>query len=189
MSTPKYLQPLQNREEFTRFIEILRAEDVRSYLEIGSKYGGTLHWVAGALRANPCRLTVVDLPQGNAGTLPHLHEAVDACRELGHDVKLLIGDSTDPEVIEHVRDRGPYDAVFIDGNHTLPFVMSDWNTYGPMARIVAFHDIGWRMTPERKGKMPIEVPLLWDEIKAQGWRTQEIRLEPRDNGIGIVWMQ
>ena len=54
-----------------------------------------------------------------------------------------------------------------------------------MARLVAFHDIGWQQM-HRPGKKPIEVPKVWQEIK-KGFKSHEIRHCARDNGIGVLW--
>lgn len=179
---------LQNPEEIEWFANLLRKEGVRSYLEIGSKHGGSLWRVANAL-PNGSRIVSVDLPQGDGSfkeTEVSLRECVKELLKRGYDAHLILGDSTQPDIVEQARALGPFDAVFIDANHTLPFVTKDWENYGSMARIVAFHDIGWKARPEPSKKMPIEVPILWNEIK-QSFRHQEINLDPRDNGIGVLW--
>lgn len=179
---------LQNLTELDRFIDILRHENVRSYLEIGSKHGGSLWRIATQLPAGS-RIVAVDLPHGDRSfkeSQPHLESCVDRLRELDYDAFLLIGDSTDPDVIADVQKLGPFDACFIDANHTEKYVREDWKNYGPLSRIVAFHDIGWIARPEPSKKMPIEVPKVWNEIKGQ-FHHVEIRECPRDNGIGVLW--
>lgn len=179
---------LQNKAELDGFIAILKREAVGSYLEIGSKHGGSLWHVANALPLGS-RIVSVDLPQGDNSfkeSQPHLEACVAELKRLGYDSYLLLGDSTDAGVVEQVKALGPFDACFIDANHTLPYVTKDWENYGPMCRIVAFHDIGWVPRPEPSNKMPIEVPKLWNEIKGK-YGHEEIKLEPRDNGIGVLW--
>lgn len=181
---------LQNNTELAAFIEILNGEGVRSYLEIGAKFGGSFWRVANALPVGS-RVVAVDLPHGDTSfkeTLPHLEECVSALKALGYDASLIVGDSTDPSVVEMVRGLGPFDACFIDANHTLPFVTKDWESYGPMCRIVAFHDIGWVPRAEPSKKMPIEVPQLWNQIK-NDFRHEEIKLDARQNGIGVLWRE
>lgn len=179
---------LQNEAELMWFIDILKRENIRSYLEIGSKFGGSLWKVANAMPVGS-RIVSVDLPQGDRSfkdSLPHLEECVAALLGRGYDAHLVLGDSTDPEVIARVKELGPFDACFIDANHTEPYVRKDWANYGPMCKIVAFHDIGWVPRPEPSKKMPIEVPPVWNEIKV-GHQHDEIRLDARDNGIGVLW--
>ena len=40
-----------------------------------------------------------------------------------------------------VKKRGPFDAILIDGDHSLAGVSKDWQLYGELAPLVAFHDI------------------------------------------------
>lgn len=181
----KFEEAQQFPGEFEKFIEVLLRENARSYLEIGSRLGGSLWRVAKALPV-PAFFLSVDQPHGNRETEPHLKECIQEVRKLGHKAGFILGDSTNPEIVEQVRGRGPFDAVFIDANHTEPYVRKDWANYGPMGRIIAFHDINWKDRPGRSGKLPIDVPKVWDEIKI-GFRHEEIRLDVRDNGIGILW--
>jgi len=179
---------LQNEQELARFIDILKGENVRTYLEIGSKFGGSLWRVANALPA-ASRIVSVDLPQGDGSfkdTLPHLQACAARLCEIGYDAHLIQGDSTADDIVSAVAALGPFDACFIDANHTELFVRKDWANYGPLCRLVAFHDIGWLARPEPSKKMPIEVPKVWNEIKGD-YRHEEIKLEARDNGIGVLW--
>lgn len=179
------MKSLQNEGEIARFTDILVREGVTSYLEIGSKFGGSLNRVARALPKGS-RIVSVDLPHGERSSEPHLVACVKALWADGYDARLLLGDSTSAEVIERVAALGPFDAVFIDANHTLPYVTKDWETYGPMARIVAFHDISFVPRGDRAGRLPIDVPQFWDSIKG-GYRHEEIKLEQDNNGIGVLW--
>lgn len=174
----------QHDGEFNQFLEIIKRENVRSYLEIGCKWGGTLWRVACALPKGS-KIVAVDLPHGKRETEPHLLECVNELRKLGYDVSLFLTDSTDAQTIEAVGHHAPFDLVFIDANHTEPYVRKDWANYGPMGRMVAFHDIGWIARPQ-PGKLPIDVPRVWNEIKADH-RHIEIKECPRDNGIGVLW--
>lgn len=189
-SKPKYkTAALQHHAEISEFIELLKAENVESYLEIGSKFGGSLWRVAYALPKR-ARVASIDLPHGDDSfkvTKPSLEACVERLREMGRDVHLHIGDSTADEAIAFARKLGPFDCIFIDANHTEPFVRADWANYGPMGRMVAFHDIGWIEPPNfPEHKMKIEVPNVWRELKAQ-FRHVEIRADKGHNGIGVLW--
>lgn len=183
------IQPkaLQFDAELNAFIEILMSEKVRSYLEIGSKFGGSLWRIANALPKD-ARIVSVDMPWGDRSTIPHLQACIAAIKESGRAASLLLGDSTDERIVEDARKLGPFDCVLIDANHTLPYVTRDWENYGPMASIVAFHDIAWRRPLEWKGGYRIDVPQLWESIKG-GYRHREIKLDPtgQDNGFGVLW--
>lgn len=63
-------------------------------------------------------------------------------------VKLVIGDSLDPETVKRVEEAlegGLADFLFIDGNHDLPHVSGDFRNYSRLIRgggLVGFHDVG-----------------------------------------------
>lgn len=179
---------LQDFNEFTHFLKLIKAEGVSSYLEIGSKHGGSLWRIANTLPRGS-RVVSVDLPNGDGSfknSQPNLEQCVDTLFKLGYDAHLFIGDSTDPEVIRDVGKLAPFDLCFIDGYHTEEFVRSDWKHYGAMARIVAFHDIGWKADGRKSKKQEIEAPKVWQELKKQ-YRYKEIMFCSRDYGIGVLW--
>jgi predicted O-methyltransferase YrrM len=182
---------LQNDAEIERFVEIVKSEKVHSYLEIGSKFGGSL-WRVGSVMPAGSTICAVDLPQGTRAWQDS-RRSLQACfdrltRDVGHFGALIWGDSTAEHVISDVRDLGQFDLVLIDANHTLPYVTNDWENYGPLGRIVAFHDIAWRRPADWAGAYQIDVPAFWNSIKG-GYRHEEIKLDPtgQDNGFGILW--
>jgi predicted O-methyltransferase YrrM len=181
---------LQHEGELAAFIDLLRQHQVTRYLEIGAKFGGSLWRIGRALRVGS-RIVAVDLPGGTAEwslSEQSLNACVTALRDIGQDAHVMWGDSADEQTVRAVRALGPFDAVFIDGNHTLSGIRQDWANYGPLARrIVAFHDIAWRNEPQDRGYV-IDAPAFWAELKPH-FRHVEIRLDPtgRDNGIGVLW--
>jgi predicted O-methyltransferase YrrM len=180
---------LQDEAEIEALARLFSAEGVRSYLEIGSKFGGSFQKLTCALEKG-ARAVAVDLPNGNkswAKSSAALTRTLVELSESGYDTGVIWGDSQSPETVEHVRSLAPFDAVFIDADHRLPGVTKDWTNYGPMGRIVAFHDIAWRRAPEWVGTR-IDVPEFWNEIK-HGYRHQEFKFCPtgKNNGIGILW--
>lgn len=180
----------QDETEITAFVDLLVRENVRSYLEIGSKFGGSLWRVAQALPKGSI-IVAVDLPDsegGHTASRISLVGCIEALRAEGYDAHLIWGDSTDQKTIDQVRDLGPFDAMLIDANHFLEYVVPDFANYGPMSRIVAFHDIAWKRKKEWHGKR-IEVPIFWAALKATAARTLEIKHCPtgKNNGIGVLW--
>lgn len=184
---------LQNRREFEAFVDLLKVENVRSYLEIGSMYGGSLWRVAHALPKGS-RVVSIDYAVDTPQALPHLKECIATLNEDGYDAHLILGDSAGPETIEAARSLGPFDALLIDGAHTLKAVSNDWENYGPLARLVAFHDISWNETWRSKvpGRVPkpMGVPALWAQVK-QGHRFKEFQYQIPCNyyGIGVLWRE
>ena len=180
---------LQNQAEILGFVNLLVREKVRSYLEIGSKFGGSL-WQVGQQLPKGSRLVSIDLPHGDKSfkeALPHLKACVERLRGMKREAHLHLGDSTAPEAIAFAEALGPFDCVFIDANHTEPYVREDWKNYGPMGRMVAFHDIGWIEPPGfSPHKLKIDVPKVWAELKA-AHRHTEFKFQHGHNGIGVLW--
>lgn len=174
----------QNESELREYVNLLKAAEIRSYLEIGCKWGGTLFRVAQTMPKGS-KIVAVDMPTPGSGTEVSLRACVDELERMGHDVLLYLGDSTREDIVSTVRQHGPYDACLIDANHTLPYIEKDYSNYAPVSNIVALHDISYNhKTPD--GRMPIEVPIFWKRVKDH-YRHVEIRHEPADNGFGILY--
>lgn len=181
---------LQNTVEISRLAKLLKEENVKSYLEVGSKFGGSLWYIANQLEKGS-RIVSVDLPHGDTSfkqTQAPLEECVQALKKRGYDAHLILGDSTDQKVIDQAYALGPYDAVFIDANHTIPYITKDWENYSRVTKLIAFHDIGFfragGLPPHKK---PIEVPQFWNQIKKDR-KHIEIRHDAQNNGIGVLWL-
>lgn len=188
---PKYeTAMLQNEKELSEYIDLLKSENVRSYLEIGSKHGGSL-WRIGSVLPRGSKIVSIDLPHGDQSfkvTKPNLEACIIRLRKFGHDTHLHLGDSTAPEAIEFAKKHGPYDCIFIDANHTETFVRTDWENYRQIGRMIAFHDIGWIEPPDFPShKMKIDVPKVWNEIKWY-YRHVEFKHDKGHNGIGVLWL-
>lgn len=181
---------LQDPTELAEYCDVLRTEEVSLYLEVGSKYGGSL-WRAAQAMPKGSRIVSIDLPNGTKAwkeSRASLEACVDELNKTGYDARIIWGDSTSPEVIRKAALAGPYHAIMIDGDHRTVGLTKDWENYGPMSRsIVAFHDISWRRAPEWVGTR-IDVPEFWDALK-KDYRHKEIRHCPtgKNNGIGVIW--
>ena len=180
---------LQNDRELNEFADLVAKEGCLSLLEIGSKFGGSM-WRLSRKMPKGSRLVAVDLPRGTRAwneSSASLKRMLSHLKLEGYDTSVIWGNSRDKGVIDQVRALGPYDLVFIDADHTMLGVKADWENYGPMGRLVAFHDIAWRRHPEWVGVW-IEVPQFWNELK-KNYRYQEFIFDDnkKDNGIGVVW--
>jgi SAM-dependent methyltransferase len=182
----------QYREEIERFIALLLREGARSFLEVGCRYGDTLHAVGAALPEG-ARLVGVDWgksfvhePGRRKRREPSefKRDLLDRCvadlRKRGQDAHIIIGDSRALGARQAAMLSGPYDAVFIDAGHSAEAVEEDWRNYGEMGRIVAFHDVcndGRRLTGP--GSLFLEL--------AATRRHEVISIDPRRRGIGVLW--
>lgn len=169
--------------EYAKLLEWAKGSS--SILEIGSRYGYTLCELAHGT-VGKRRVVSVDLPAagdwGTPDSEPVLRAHVAGLRTMGYDAHLFIGDSNDPDIVMAVRELGPFDFAFIDGDHRYQGVMVDWQNYGPFAKRVAFHDI---VRPAPSDNQNLEVWRLWQEIKAKH-TTQEFIAPGSKMGVGLV---
>lgn len=182
-------QILQDEDEISALADLLAEEGVRSFLEVGSKFGGSLRRIGEKLVV-PSRIVSVDLPGGTKAWAHSSAALTDTVKDLsakGHETHLIWGNSQDREIVDRVRGLGPFDAIFIDADHRWAGVSADWDNYSPMGRIIVFHDIAWRRAPEWVGTR-IDVPEFWNSIKLR-YRHREIKQCPtgKNNGIGVLW--
>jgi len=180
----------QHPQEIQEFVAFLADKKIASFLEVGSKFGGTL-WMITRIMPKGSRVVSVDLPNSHWGRSESQESLVACMNELrreGYDAHLFLGDSTNPDIVKQVVKLAPFDAVFIDANHTEQYVRRDFANYGRLGRICCFHDIGWN-NPTPIGRMAIEVPKVWAELKdthGQHATFSEIRHDIGHNGIGIL---
>lgn len=182
----------QNEFELNSFIKFLKDKNVKSYLEIGSRDGDTFHEVMINLPADTLGCAV-DLPGGlwgKSSSVTSLTEAVQDLSSRGYQAHMILGDSGDPQIIDLIREFGPFDAILIDGDHTYNAVKRDWNNFKDMGKYVAFHDIVGRGQKEKVKNNEVEVPILWSEIKGQYWeKCHEFVDVGSKMGIGVCELQ
>ena len=179
----------QVESEFHEWLDIIAREGVTRYLEIGSRWGGSV-WRAAHMLPKGSLVVSVDSAKGMGGKKGPALDSLRACiaelNKEGYKAHFIKGHSQSDSVVAAVQKFAPFDAVFIDGDHEYDGVRLDWKLYGPTARIVGFHDTAW-IRPE--GYSPdakqVEVGKLWNEIKSQ------YRHEHFDGGgnmgIGVLW--
>lgn len=181
----------QIESELAGLIGILQRENVTRFLEIGSRYGGSLWRIANALPKGS-RIVSVDNGKGMGGHKAGAPESLKQCiadlKKAGYDAHLIFADSHHFETVEKVRRLGPFDAIHIDGDHEYRGAIQDWKNYGPMSRIVAFHDVGWQKPENYQNSKVVEVPQLWNELKAKHRHEEFIdRTNGGNYGIGVLW--
>lgn len=156
-------------------------------LEIGSQFGGTLHyWLTGAEEG--AKVANIDILQ-NMGEADkaRLPDTWRSWCPYGVAYKSFIGRSDDKDIFEGVRSFMPVvDFLFIDACHTYEGAKADFELYGPLVRkggIIALHDL---VTPSFSPH--IQVWHLWRDIQAAGYVTQELRAGADYGGIGVVYV-
>lgn len=180
----------QDAGELGAFIGFLVQRGVTRYLEIGARHGDTFHAVVSAL-PNVESAVAADMPGGLWGTdksRKHLLRVVDDLNAHHTQAKsvAMFGDSQNPEFAWQVAFHGPFDAILIDGDHTFAGVSRDWELYGGMAPIIAFHDIVGTGQAEKVHGNKVEVPLLWAELR-KSHQCAEFVSAGSTMGIGVLW--
>jgi cephalosporin hydroxylase len=173
------IEPWQDRDEMRRLWELLERDPPRTIVEIGTKFGGSLFLLA-RVAAPDALIVAVDLPSSYDPARDALFRALAGPRQ---EIRPLWKDSHDPAARDAVREAlegRPLDFLHVDGDHTLPGVRSDFETYAPFVRpggLVALHDI-----EGREG-----VPEFWRGLRAERPDTTEEILSPGSKiGFGLV---
>ena len=159
------IQSQQIRSEFLELAKMVKAQQCKYIMEIGTYRGGTL-FVFSQLADPHATVISLDFHFSFLGKVygalqkPLLRKFV----RNGKSLFLLRQDSHLPETEQVVRDilkDNELDFLFIDGDHTYEGVRADFTMYSPLVReggLIAFHDIA-----ESGGSR--EVHRLWEELK------------------------
>lgn len=184
-----YAKPLQEPDELVALADLLRNKGVRSYLEIGVRYGGSFEAIL--TRLDRPRGVAIDFPGGSFGdkySVPILLSTIKRLQRNGVDIPdYIFGPSSAPEVVARAKAHGPYDAVMIDGDHSYEAVKRDFELYAPLGRIVILHDIAAPDHVASRDGHKVEVPRFWNEIKDQYPHRVEICAPNTLMGIGVIF--
>lgn len=123
-------------DEIAPFIfEVLNIGDkIKKYLEVGVASGGTTF-----ILNNFFKFEKVVLIDDNKHPKSKFRKSILE----GIPIKEMIGRSDEKRIIDSTKDIGPYDLIFIDGDHTFEAVNRDVNNYFPMIKkggYIALHD-------------------------------------------------
>jgi len=174
------IEVLQVPSEFRPLERMYRETRPARILEIGSWQGGTLRvWLT---QADPSVVVAVDLDHQR----PDLY---GGWRKRGCRLHTITGDSQTDEIKDEIRRLGPYDWLFVDGDHAEEAVRSDvalaMEVAAPGATLV-LHDIA-------RGALNEGSPgprVVLEELRARGLEVTEFVEEPYDgnwaHGIGVV---
>lgn len=174
--------PNQDRAELEQFVAFAVENRVRSYLEIGSRFGDSFFAVMANLPRRSLGVTI-DIPC--CGELLATHGELSVMGKRTYPMRLS---SHEPEALRMARMFTPqWDLILIDGDHTYEGVAQDWRTFAPLGRFIALHDIAAPPDWDSDGK-PNNVQRFWNELKASGGErvVAEFVTEGSNMGYGLV---
>ena len=178
------IQSQQIRSEFLELAKMVKEQNCKYIMEIGTYRGGTLFVFSQLAEA---RATVISL-DFHFSLLGKMYGALQRplLRKFvrnGKSLFLLRENSHLPETLRVVRNilQGhELDFLFIDGDHTYEGVREDFMMYSPLVReggLIAFHDVA-----ESGGSR--EVHRLWSELKPN-YQHEEFIHQTGSGAMGI----
>jgi predicted O-methyltransferase YrrM len=182
------IQSQQIRSEFLELAKMVKEQNCKYIMEIGTYRGGTL-FVFSQLADSRATIISLDFHFSFLGKVygalqkPLLRKFV----RNGKSLYLLRQNSHLPGTIKVVRDiLGGHDLdfLFIDGDHSYDGVREDFMMYSPLVReggLIAFHDVA-----ESGGSR--EVNRLWEELKPH-YRHRELIHQTGGGAMGIGVLQ
>lgn len=172
-------------EQLVRHIEGRKKRPV-NFLEIGTFYGGMFYILANLCESNG-KFISIDLPAMNAITEEQVEARNKQLYPLGTGIDLFRLSSHDPVALEEVEtalDGDKLDILFLDGDHSYPGVVLDYETFKPFVReggLIIFHDI---IDSENHRSQNCMVSQFWNEL--EGNKVSFKKTGETWGGIGIL---
>jgi Methyltransferase domain len=150
------LRSWQYPVQFSRYLVLLSRYDIRSYVEIGVRHGGTFVLTCEYLSrfGRLERALAVDLLRARS-----IDEYADSLAPSPLKVTQVQCDTSRRACRRELRSHGTFDLAFIDGDHSFAGCWSDFTALRGRAGIIALHDIVSDASPD--------VPRVWQRIRRE----------------------
>ncbi len=167
--------------QFSKYLVYLSSKNIKSYLEIGCRHGGTFIITVEYLkRFNHVPLAcAIDIQES---------EIMRAYKRSEAGIAYGLLSSLSPEgrtLCQQMR----WDLVMIDGDHSYDGCSADYNTVRDHARLIALHDIVSDACPGVKqlwGELKRAVPVLRREEFVDQYESVVTRTGQKFLGMGVV---
>jgi cephalosporin hydroxylase len=140
----------QYPNQFSKYLSLLSEQKIKSYIEIGCRWGGTFvltnEYLKKVLFNSMKKSVAIDVIDS-----PVLNYCIS-----NNETQFIKIDSHSQE-FKNYMNNNYFDLIFIDGDHTYNGVKSDYEITKNSGKIFVFHDIINDMCPG--------VVLLWNELK------------------------
>lgn len=172
-----------NASLYTWLAEHCRTHVVRSYLEIGTRDGGSLEVVLANARQLSdvicCDTWGSEYGGSGRGGHAHIHVLMDTH---GYDGRRTFLDGDSKVTVPNLQPwlAGTFDLILVDGDHSYAGGMADLVNVWPLVRpggAVLFHDIRHPAHPD--------LAACFAEFVAG--RTSQHEVIPEDYGLGVAW--
>ena len=183
------IQLHQIKSEIIKLLEIIRASQPKTMLELGTFNGGTL-FLFSRIANKDALLISIDLPKVKFGNF-QFDWRVPLIKRFSlpnQKLKLIRANSHKTSTLYQVKkilDGKKLDFMFIDADHSYDGVKKDFEMYSPLVKnggVIAFHDI----VPSPCGSIDT-VHKFWKQIKNQ-FHAKEIieNVNQAAGGIGVI---
>ena len=175
----------QERDEIVALANFVNSIQPKVVVEIGSKFGGTLHIWCSLTKG---KVVSVDLVEGIHGgiTREQFNDRNMNFLNKFSNVNFIEGNSHDEDtfkLLSKVLHGDKIDFLFIDGDHTYEGVKQDYEMYSPLVKkggYIAFHDIN---DTQRHRDRNVYVGKLWNELIGE---KVEFNVHADWAGIGVI---
>lgn len=146
----------QYPNQFSKYLCLLNAQNVSSYIEIGCRWGGTFVLTNEYLKRfnNVTKSVAVDIID-----TPVLNYCI-----LNNETQFIKLNSQSQEFAGYMKNN-KFDLIFIDGDHSYEAVKSDYEICKNSGKIYVFHDIVNSVCPG--------VVQFWNELKVNESETYD----------------
>jgi predicted O-methyltransferase YrrM len=188
-NTPGNLQLQQVPEEYSEFLNIIRNQNIKTYLELGVGNGGSFFVNSIFLQKTAIKLHCVDniayrdthIKQSET----KIQKKVDMLQEMFINKDVFFYNMSTDDFFK--QNKGSYDCIFIDADHSYEGVAADYKNAIKIIEkhgIIILHDIANTDTGVYK---------LWNELKEIHSNVKEFKYKINPNigyacGIGIIYL-